>query len=88
VTTDDVPEVSLVIPAFNEAAYLPRLLDTVDIARRGYRNGADRIEVIVSDNSSTDETPQMAARRGCQVEHVERRLVLPSLGLPQSQRVR
>jgi hypothetical protein len=29
--------ISLVIPAFNEAVYLPRLLDTVDAARAAQR---------------------------------------------------
>jgi glycosyltransferase involved in cell wall biosynthesis len=72
---DDAPDISLVIPAFNEAAYLPRLLDTVDVARNGYRHGAERIEVILADNASTDETPQIAVDRGCRVEHVEERLI-------------
>lgn len=58
---EDNPKISLVIPAFNEAAYLPRLLDTVDVARNRYRCGASLIEVVVADNASTDETPQIAA---------------------------
>lgn len=41
---NDRPAVSLVIPAFNEAAYLPRLLDSVEVARSLYRCGADQIE--------------------------------------------
>jgi glycosyltransferase involved in cell wall biosynthesis len=45
---------SLIVPAFNEEAYLPRLLDTVDRARAGYRGGPEAIEVIVADNVSTD----------------------------------
>ncbi len=48
--------ISLVIPAWNEERYLPRLLDSVDAARARYRGGADRIEVIVADNASTDRT--------------------------------
>ena len=70
-----LPKISLVIPAWNEAACLPRLLDTVDAARKLYRHGSDRIEVIVADNESTDETPQIAAARGCHVEHVPKRLI-------------
>ncbi len=69
------PKISLVIPAFNEAAHLPRLLDTVDVARNRYRCGASLIEVIVADNASTDETPQIAAQRGCRVERIEKRLI-------------
>jgi len=68
-------DISLVIPAWNEAAYLPRLLDTVDAAHDRYRNGSDRIEVVVADNGSTDETPQIARSRGCRVEHVSKRLI-------------
>jgi glycosyltransferase involved in cell wall biosynthesis len=75
---DDQPDISLVIPAFNEAAYLPRLLDTVDVARNQYRRGADRIEVIVADNASTDETPHIAAARGCRVQLVEKRAIAAS----------
>ena len=74
-STPNPTDISLVIPAFNEAAYLPRLLDTVDDARERYRYGADRIEVIVADNSSTDETPQIGRARGCRVEHVRKRLI-------------
>ena len=43
---------SLVIPAWNEEALLPRLLDTVDVARARFRRGADAVEVIVADNAS------------------------------------
>lgn len=74
-TDNDHPKISLVIPAFNEAAYLPRLLDTVDIARNRYRCGASLIEVIVADNASTDETPQIATQRGCRVVRIEKRLI-------------
>ena len=40
------PRFSLVIPAYNEANWLPALLDTVDAARAQYRDGSDTIEVI------------------------------------------
>jgi glycosyltransferase involved in cell wall biosynthesis len=72
---DRQPDISLVIPAWNEATYLPRLLDTVEIARGRYRNRPEHIEVIVADNNSTDDTPQIAAARGCRVEHVTKRLI-------------
>jgi len=68
-------DISLVIPAWNEAAYLPRLLDTIDVAKGHYRHGPDRIEIVVADNGSTDETPQIATARGCYVEHVPKRLI-------------
>ena len=56
---------SLVIPAYNEEALLPRLLDTVDAARARYTFGADAIEVIVADQGSTDRTAAIATSRGC-----------------------
>lgn len=66
---------SLVIPAYNEAAWLGALLDTVDIARQRYRGGADAIEVIVADNTSTDATATIARERGCRVAHVKKRAI-------------
>jgi glycosyltransferase involved in cell wall biosynthesis len=69
------PNISLIIPAFNEAAYLPRLMDSIDAARNQYRHGAGRIEVIVADNASTDETPRIAAQRDCRVVRVEKRVI-------------
>ena len=69
------PRHSLVIPAYNEEAYLPRLLDTVDRAREQYHGGADAIEVVVADNTSTDRTAQIAEERGCRVVTVEKRTI-------------
>jgi glycosyltransferase involved in cell wall biosynthesis len=66
---------SLVIPAWNEAVHLPRLLDSVDVARGRYRQGVEAIEVIVADNGSTDATAQLAAARGCRVQPVSKRLI-------------
>jgi len=58
------PRFSLVIPAHNEEAYLPPLLDTVDAARARYAGGADAVEVVVADNASTDATAEVARARG------------------------
>ena len=69
------PHFSLIIPAYNEEAYLPRLLDTVDSAREKYHCGADAIEVIVADNTSTDATDHVARSRGCRVVHEHRRVI-------------
>lgn len=66
---------SLVVPAYNEEDFLPRLLDSVDVALERYRNGADRIEVIVADNASTDRTGEIASSRGCRVARVEKRAI-------------
>lgn len=51
------PTISLIIPAFNEEAYLPACLAAVE------RNIGDKvIEVIVVDNNSTDGTKSVIAR--------------------------
>lgn len=70
-----MPAISLVIPAYNEAALLPRLLDTIDTARARFAGGADAIEVIVADNGSTDDTAAIANSRGCRVAAVSKRLI-------------
>lgn len=66
---------SLVIPARNEAAYLPRLLQTVAAARERYRGGADAVEVIVADNASTDGTAAIARQHGCRVVETGTRVI-------------
>ena len=67
--------ISLVIPAHNEERFLPRLLDSVDVARGRYRHGAESLEVIVADNVSTDATAAVARTRGCRVVSVEERRI-------------
>ncbi len=69
------PRISLVIPAWNEARLLPRLLDTVDAARRRFEHGAAAVEVIVADNASTDATADVARDRGCRVVWVGQRRI-------------
>ena len=49
-----MPELSLVIPAYNEASNLPLLLER---AAQVFTNSA--VELIVVDNGSTDESPQI-----------------------------
>lgn len=68
-------QLSLVIPAYNEEKLLPRLLDTVDAARRRYHRGIDSVEIIVADNSSTDNTAAIAAARACKVRSVNTRMI-------------
>jgi len=73
--SNTLPRYSLIIPAYNEEAYLPRLLDSVDRARLRYHAGAASIEVIVADNGSTDRTAQVGRARGCDVVAVEKRMI-------------
>ena len=65
----------MVIPAHNEGHFLPRLLDSVEVARQHYRRGPDSIEVIVADNVSSDDTAAIARDRGCRVVRVEERRI-------------
>jgi glycosyltransferase involved in cell wall biosynthesis len=70
-----VSTISLIIPAHNESALLPRLLDTVDLARERFEPGSAEVEVIVADNASTDKTANIAISRGCKVACVEKRSI-------------
>jgi peptidoglycan-N-acetylglucosamine deacetylase len=56
--------VSVVVPAHNEAALLPRCLDAL-LAQQG----PEQIEIIVVDNASTDDTARVASRPGVIVVH-------------------
>ena len=73
--TPDLIRFSLVIPAHNEERLLPRLLDSVEVARERWRQGPGAIEVIVADNFSTDCTATVAEERGCRVVRVEERRI-------------
>ena len=66
---------SIIIPAYNEERYLPRLLKSIETARSNYSGGRDAIEVIVADNCSTDRTAQVAAERGARVVSVAKRRI-------------
>jgi glycosyltransferase involved in cell wall biosynthesis len=66
---------SVTIPAFNEEQFLPRLLDSIEVARSNYSGGRDAVEVIVADNQSTDRTAAVAASLGARVVRVEKRCI-------------
>ena len=66
---------SIIAPAYNEEQYLPRLLDSIEVARANYSGGRNAIEVIVADNDSTDRTAEIAAARGARVVRVEKRRI-------------
>ena len=50
-----MPKVSVIVPAFNAAPYLPECLDSI------LAQTADDLEVICIDDGSTDGTPQILA---------------------------
>ncbi|MDQ6827645.1 MAG: glycosyltransferase [Gemmatimonadota bacterium] len=56
--------ISVIIPAYNEERFLPRLLADIADARARYRPGTESIEVIVADNGSTDGTIDAAESYG------------------------
>jgi glycosyltransferase involved in cell wall biosynthesis len=66
---------SIIIPAYNEEQYLPRLLNSIEVARSNYSGGAEAVEVIVADNDSGDRTAEIAAARGARVIKVEKRRI-------------
>lgn len=73
-----LPPLSLVIPAWNEAARLPALLQSVAVAEarwRERRGPSARVECIVADNASTDATAAVADAAGCRVVTVPERVI-------------
>jgi glycosyltransferase involved in cell wall biosynthesis len=66
---------SVIIPAYNEERYLPRLLQSIAVARANYSGGRDQVEVVVADNDSTDQTAAVARAHGAQVVHVAKRRI-------------
>jgi len=69
------PKFSIIVPAYNEEQLLPRLLDSIDIARINYSGGPEAIEVIVADNDSTDGTAALAGASGARVVKVSKRRI-------------
>src|SRR5437870_3452632 len=71
----DLMKFSIIIPAYNEEQYLPRLLDSIAVARSNYSGGAEAVEVIVADNDSTDRTAEVAEAHGARVVKVAKRRI-------------
>ena len=63
-------KVSVILPAFNEEAYLGPTLDSLRAAAGGLRAKADlETEIIVVDNRSRDRTAAIAREKGAAVVH-------------------
>ncbi|WP_018137704.1 MULTISPECIES: glycosyltransferase [unclassified Thioalkalivibrio] len=59
-----LPALSVIVPAWNEAQWLPHTLAALQQALADVDR---RTEIIVVDNASTDSTPQIAQQAGCRV---------------------
>ena len=61
---------TVIVPAFNEANYLSATLDAIEAAvvHLRARSGAE-VETVVVDNNSTDETAAIARSKGAAVVH-------------------
>ncbi len=60
--------ISVIIPAFNEAAYLPQTLAHLHRAVEQARLESDQdVEILVIDNASTDRTAEVAVTNGARV---------------------
>ena len=62
-----LPGLSVVIPAFNEAAGLPTCIHQVRQALDYSKDSIRTCEIIVCDNNSTDETAAVAEKLGCTI---------------------
>ena len=65
-----VPLLSLVIPAYNEESLLPALLESIRTSVAEWAREAGAVEVILADNSSTDQTSEIARSSGATVVRV------------------
>ena len=68
---------SIVLPAFNEAARLPAVLES--IARQRYPKAC--VEILIADGGSTDNTVSVARAYGARVIHNPMRRAEPGVGM-------
>ena len=63
-------KLTIIIPAFNEEAYLPSTLDSIQTAAAQLRSDSDaEVDTIVVDNNSEDDTAAVAQSKGATVVH-------------------
>ena len=78
-----VPDVSLIIPAYNAMPYFTRCLDSLE----GQTLGTDRMEIILIDDGSTDGTAEEADRRAAEHPSLYRVEHHPASGGPAGPRI-
>src|SRR3990170_5831446 len=61
------PTVSVIVPAWNEAKYLPALLESIRLQT------VPPLEILIADSGSTDDTGAVASATGAQVVPGERK---------------
>jgi glycosyltransferase involved in cell wall biosynthesis len=61
------PLLSIIVPAFNEEAFLPKCLARIRAAFGMQARLSDAYEIIVCDNNSSDRTAAIALEHGCRV---------------------
>lgn len=67
------PKISLVIPAYNEEKYIEATLEAIEVAIRSYEKKInEKIEVILVNNNSTDNTAKIAKQYGCKIINFKR----------------
>jgi glycosyltransferase involved in cell wall biosynthesis len=70
----DVPSVSVIIPAYNEASYLAETIHRLRAAEDHlHANANGVVEILVVDNASTDRTAELAGGLGATVVHEPKR---------------
>jgi glycosyltransferase involved in cell wall biosynthesis len=66
----EMPSVSVIIPAFNEAGYILETLDRLGAAEQHFKAIAPAaVQILVIDNASTDRTAELARSAGATVVH-------------------
>jgi len=61
---------TIIVPAFNEADYLPATVNAIQVAAEHLHTHSDaEVEVVVVDNNSTDDTAAIARTAGAAVVH-------------------
>jgi len=66
----EMPSLSVIIPAFNEAGYILETLDRLGAAEQHFKAVAPAaVQILVVDNASTDRTAELAQSAGATVVH-------------------